>query len=116
MDAAALIAKALEQREQWVDLGDGKRVKVRRPAAAELFAFGRATNPEQFMRCAVGWEGVTEADILGAAVGSDAAVPWSLDLWLVLALDNPEWMTAVSAAVVEAIKTYLEQREAITKN
>jgi hypothetical protein len=116
MTPDVLIAKALEAREQWVDLGGGKRVKVRRPPAAELFVFGRGATPEQFMRCAVGWEGVTEADILGAAVGSDSAVPWSLDLWLVLALDNPDWMTAVSASVVEAIRTYLDKREAIGKN
>ena len=116
MDAKTLIAKALEQREQWIDLGGGKRVKMRRPAAAEMFSFGRATTPDTFLRTIVGWDGFTEADILGGAVGSDAAVKFDLELWLVLALDNVEWMGVVSEAVVDAIKAYLEQRETATKN
>jgi hypothetical protein len=66
MDAATLIAKALEQRERWVDLGGGKRVRVRRPAAAEMFRFASANvNAESFLRCAVGWDGVTEAESWG---------------------------------------------------
>lgn len=116
MDTATLIAKALEQREQWLDLGNGKRVKVRRPAAAEMFAIGRATTPETFLRRVVAWEGFTEADILGSAVGSDAVVKFDLELWLVLALDEPDWMAKVSEAVVASITAYLEARDAATKN
>jgi hypothetical protein len=116
MTPDVLIAKALEQREQWVDLGGGKRVRVRRPQAADLPVFGRGVTPEQFMRCAIGWDGFTEADIIGGAVGSSDAVPWAMDLWLVVALDSPEYMASVSRAVVEAIQGYLEQREAIGKN
>jgi hypothetical protein len=117
MDAATLIAKALEQREQWVDLGGGKRVRIRRPAAAEMFKFARnEVTAETFLRCAVGWEGITEAHILGAAVGSSDPAPWSVDLWLTLALDNMDWMQAVSEAIVGMVSTYMEQREAVTKN
>ncbi len=116
MDATKLIAKALEQRESWVDLGEGRRVKVRRPPAAEMFAFGRATTPEMFLRAVVGWEGFTEADVLGAAVGSDSAVPFDVELWVVLALDEIEWIGKVSEALVTAIKTYLEGQDAARKN
>lgn len=116
MDTATLIAKALEQREQWLDLAPGKRVKLRRPAAAEMFAIGRAATPETFLRRAVDWDGFREADILGSAVGSDAVVKFDLELWLVLALDEPDWMAKVSDAVVASITQYLEARDAATKN
>lgn len=116
MDASKLIAKALEQREAWVDLGEGKRIKLRRPPAAEMFAFGRATTPGLFLRTAVGWEGFTEADVLGAAVGSDSAIAFDVELWVVLALDKIEWIAKVSEALVESIKTFLETQDATAKN
>lgn len=116
MDATKLIAKALEQRESWVDLGGGKRAKIRRPPAAQMFDFGRATTPEMFLRSVVGWDGFTEADVLGASVGSDSTVPFDVELWLVLALDQVEWIGKVSEALVEAIKAYLEKQGDIAKN
>ena len=99
-----------------MELGEGRRVKVRRPPAAEMFAFGRATSPDLFLRTVVGWSGFTEADVLGAAVGSSSEIAFDADLWSVLALDNMEWISAVSTAVVESIKGYLERQEAARKN
>lgn len=116
MDAAALIQKALEQREQWVDLGGGKRVRVRRPPAAQMFEFGRHRTAELFMRCAVGWDGFTEADILGAGVGSSDPVLFNVDLWTTIALDSFDWIGKVSEAVTEAISQYVERTEAEAKN
>ena len=116
MDASKLIAKALEQRESWVELDGVRKVKVRRPPAAEMFAFGRATSPELFLRSVVGWEGFTEADVLGSAVGSDSAVAFDVELWHVLALDQIEWIGKVSEALVTAIKSYLDTQDAARKN
>lgn len=116
MDAATLIAKALEQRESWVDLGGGKRAKIRRPPVAEMFQFGRVTSTEAWLRLVVGWDGFTEADVLGAAVGSDSAVPFDVELWVVLALDQVEWIGKVSEAVADAIKGYLEKTGDVGKN
>lgn len=116
MNAEQLIARALEQRDTWVDLGGGQRVRVRRPPAAEMFAFGRASKADLFLRCVVGWEGFTEASVLGAAVGASDPIPFDVELWLVLALDRMEWIGAVSQTVVDAITGHLKQQEADRKN
>lgn len=116
MDAATLVAKALEQRDTWVDLGGGKRVRLRRPPAAEMFVFGRAAKPEQFLRTVVGWSGFTEADVLGAAVGGSSEVAFDVELWVVLALDQIDWIGKVSESLVASITTYLQQQEAARKN
>jgi hypothetical protein len=118
MDAATLIQKALEQREQWVALDDdgAKRVRVRRPPGAHVFEFGRNRTPEVFLRTAVGWDGFTEADILGAGVGSSDPVPFNVDLWVTLALDRIDWIGKVSEVVTTAITQYIEATEAIAKN
>lgn len=116
MDHATLIAKALELRESWVDLEPGKRVRVRRPPEAEMLAFQRGANPEQFLRTAVGWDGFTEADILGAAVGSSSEIKFNEELWVVLALDKLEWVGKVVTATAETIKAHFEQQEAAAKN
>lgn len=115
MDAKTLIAKALEQREAWVDLGDGKRVAVRRPPEAE-FPELRSATPERFLRCVVKWEGFTEADILGAAVGAADPVPFNAELWMVLALDRVAWVSAVVEKVVAQINEFYATEERVSGN
>lgn len=118
MDAATLIAKALEQRERWVELADdGRAVKVRRPAEAEMFRFRAGqVEPADFLRCAVAWRGFKERHILPPGVGADSEVPFDAELWLTLALDNLVWCAKVSEAVVNAITEHLSASEAAAKN
>lgn len=115
--SAELIARVLAAREAWVDLEPGKRVRIRRPSEAELPSFRAGVTAEKWARCCVGWEGFSEADVLGAALGSgNSMVPFDLDLWVTLALDRLEWVGAVSAAVVESITAHLDARSTAGKN
>lgn len=119
MDAATLIAKALEQREAWLELEQegGRAVKVRRPPEAEMFRFRSAhVSTEDFLRCVVGWRGFKELHIMPPGVGADADVRFDVELWLTLAQDNLVWCAKVAEAVVEAIKAHLDRSEAAAKN
>jgi hypothetical protein len=113
-----LIAKALEQRERWVDLeADGRKVRVRRPPEAQMFRFrGGTVTEDDFLRCAVGWEGFTEAHILPLGVGGDSVVPFNSALWLTLASDNMAWIGKVAESVVAAVTEHLSREEAAAKN
>jgi hypothetical protein len=115
--SADLIAKVLAQRESWVDLEDGKRVKIRRPAEAQMPAFRAGVTPERVVRCCVDWDGFSEADVLGAALGSgNSKVAFAVDLWEVLALDRMDWLEKVSSSLVEAITSHLSARSDAAKN
>lgn len=116
MDAKTLIAKALARREQWVELEPGKRVRIRRPAETEMPALRHGVSVDQAIACTVGWDGFTEIDVEGEAVGSDEPVPFDVELWGVLARDKVDWISAVSSAIVEAITAHLQARDDAAKN
>lgn len=116
MNATDLIARVLAARDQWVDLEAGKRVKVRRPAEAAMPALRSGMAPETVARFCVDWEGFTEADLLGAALGSDTVVKFDVDLWVTVALDHLEWIGKVSEKVVESVSAHLAKRSEAAGN
>ena len=63
-----------------------------------------------------GWEGFTEADLLGVSVGSDAAVPFHSELWEQIASENMEWVRAVAQALVDGIVERQKARGDDAKN
>jgi hypothetical protein len=114
-----LVARVLAQRERWVDLGDGLRVRIRRPdalARARMVGLDRVAIIEAALSAAVGWEGFTEARVLGASLGSESAVPFDAALWLVMARDHSTWLHSVLNAYLEMIEQHAEQQEAAAKN
>lgn len=116
MTPADLIAKVLAKREFWVDLEPGKRVKVRRPAEAEMPSFRGGMTPDRVARCCVGWDGFTEADLLGADVGASDPAAFSPELWETVALDNLDWLGKVSERLVASITDHLAQRKDASGN
>jgi hypothetical protein len=114
--SAELIKRVLAKRESWVDLGNAMRVKVRRPPAGEIYQF-RAAKSDAWLRCCVDWSGFTEASVLGAEIGSgNSDVPFDLELWTVLAMDQPEWISAVTSALIDSINAEAEARSGAAKN
>lgn len=106
----------LAQREQWVDLEPGKRVRVRRPDETEVLTLRRGNvTPEQWARCCVGWDGITEADLLGAAIGSSDLAEFSVELWVIVVRDHVEWLGKVADKVVEMISVHLAQKDSAGK-
>lgn len=117
MTPEQLIAKLLAQRESWVEVEPGRRVRVRRPDESEMVDFRGGMSVELMLRHVVGWEGFTEADILGPALGAaDAAVAFDAALFAVLARDHVAWFEPVSVEIATRIAEHWKAREATAKN
>lgn len=114
--SAELIARLLAQRERWVDLEPGKRVRIRRPAESDIGRFARGVSVDQIAATVVGWEGFTEVDVLGASQGSSSAVEFDSGLWAELMRDRMDWFDTAASAVMEAIREHMASREAARKN
>lgn len=113
---SALVLKLLAQRESWVELEPGKRVRIRRPAEAQLPRFRAGLTPELLAGVVVGWEGFSEADLLGAAVGSSDPLPFAPDLWATVAEDRVEYLQKIADALTAAITAHIEARGLAEKN
>lgn len=114
--ASDLVARILAKREHWVDLEPGKRVRIRRPAESAIGGLRGGMTVEQIAATAVGWDGFTEADLVGASQGSNSVVAFDADLWATVLADRMDWAGIVAEKLVESITAHLEAREAARKN
>lgn len=122
-----LIKQLREQRMAWVDLEPAtastpaKRVRIIRPTEVEV---GRryfkdrqvSVGFEEVCDFVVDWSGLTEADLLGASVGSSDSVPFSQALWGEVAGDKSKWNTKVANALLDAVVTHMQTRADTLKN
>lgn len=128
--AERLIAAMRAQRLSWVELEaakDGraeKRVQITRPPESAMPDFLVKTEDGGYTLKAelrhveaytVGWEGITEADLVGPAGSSDPAA-FAPALWSVVVADKLAWLQAVATAILEAIVKHREALDADTKN
>ena len=116
MDAKALIEKMLAQRERWVEVESGKQVRIRRPAEADVPRVRMQPPMQTVCEFVTGWEGITEADLLGAAVGASSAVEFDPALWAVVVSDRLQWAEKVATRIGEEIKAFFESKAAAAKN
>lgn len=118
MDAAALIARLQEQRRQWVELAPGgPRVRFLRPLETDFGGFRLGVTVDHVCEYVDGWEGITEAVILGSAQGSaDVPVPFAPDLWAALLRDRMDWVAPVARAIAEAISAHLKAKDTASGN
>lgn len=115
--ASDLIARLAEQRRTWIPLADGRRrVRVSHPLATELHELSGFPTVEIVCRYADGWDGFTEADILGGAAGSDLPAEFSRELFSLWARDQVETLTTVAEGLLEIIRRRVEQQAGIAKN
>lgn len=116
-----LIRQLREKRMSWVDLPDGKAVRIIRPPEREIFINlykdkSVLVGFDEACRYTVDWRGFTEADVLGAAVGAADAVPFTPELWAALAADNIQWAQAVQQALLDVVMAYLKSTQGDAKN
>lgn len=116
MDVAALLARMAEQRAHWVDLGNGLRLRYHRPPEVDMAGFTGGVKLEHAVRYACGWEGFTEAVLLGPAVGSSDPVPFAPELWEAWLRDNFQHVPTVTKAIAESIVVHLAARGDVAKN
>lgn len=96
----ALIRQLLSAREHWIDVAEGKALKIRRPLEAEMQTMFRRVEGkpafrvefEDVLRFATDWRGFTEADLLGDAVGSSDPAPFDREVVRIAIGDNLEWL------------------------
>lgn len=120
-----LIAQMRDQRKSWVELepatatAPAKRVQIIRPAESDLAGMiAPAEDPgvsdggvsirvdmAEVKRFTVGWDGITEADLVGAA-GSADALDFSADLWAEVVADRVAWKVKVARAILGAITAH----------
>lgn len=117
MDAAALIAKMEAQRASWVDLPDGRKVRIVRPPELELVQLADGIRVEHAAKYATGWKGFTEATLFGAAQGSsDEELPFDRGVWAAYIADHLDEAKTVIEALSERVVGYLKQRADTAKN
>lgn len=117
-----LIARLREQRMKWVELAalPGKRVRIIRPTESELpefFQGGRLTvGLEQVKRFVVDWEGFTEADLIGAALGASDPVPFDPTLWAEVVADQSTWVRQLAQDLLDHVVAHRVAAAADEKN
>lgn len=113
----ALIEQLRAQRTGRVEVAPGKNLLVRRPlGVTEMGRYFSAPTPELFIAAVVGWDGITQADLLGAAVGASDPAPFSAELAAEALGDRGDWVGKVGEWLAQAIKAHVEERAAETKN
>lgn len=115
--AERLISQLRAARLSWFAIeGTGQRVQILRPTEVEMITnVGRGALE---VACAqvVGWEGVTEADLLGPEVGADVVVEFTPELWAAYAADHADHTAAVAKEVRRITEAYWARRKEQTKN
>lgn len=113
---SALIARMLAQREQWVDLQPGLRVRVRRPAETAIPRLRHGITTDDAAAACVDWQGFSEATLLGAAVGSADPLRFDAALWLEVLRDRADWCGTVMDAMVDMVRAHVDARGIGRKN
>ena len=130
MSTQALIARLQAQRTSWCELqpaADGQpaiAVQLRRPLEAELPEYHAATQVGTMRQrlvqaaCeqAIGWRGMSEAALLGAAIGSADELPCDAALWVEIVRDRQDWLNAVAQHLMDAIHAHIQARSLEAKN
>lgn len=112
---AALVDKLRAQRTHQADVLPDRWIKFLRPTAAQMPALRGGFDVALVARQCVDWN-LTEADLLGPAVGSSDPAPFSADAALEVLSDRPEFAEAVTTKLVEVISAWFEKRGEIAKN
>lgn len=111
-----------EQRLHWVELdegaesGQGRAVRYRRPAEAEMHQFVAGVSVDHVADFAVDWRGFTEATLLGSAIGSSDDVPFSREAWGLYVRDHLDESQKVAKAMANAMREHIAARAEAAKN
>ena len=121
MDASQLLARLRERREIEVQVGAGKKVTILRPREAEFSEFvgtdGKMfAGVEHVRKYVVGWDGITEADLLGPELGASDPAPFSRELWEEVVSDKLAWLKPVAVALLKAIADHRFSLQETEKN
>lgn len=114
MDHAEIAKRMVREREFWIDVAPGKRVRVLRPMVDEAHQFVGGVNLEPLCRYLRGWDGIVESDLI--AGGSTEPVEFSLDIASMKLRDDIGWARRIAKAFGDAIDARSVATEAAEKN
>jgi hypothetical protein len=108
MDSAELARRMEREREFWVIVAPGKRIKFLRPLMDEARTFGLDFSIGVVCKFVRGWDGITEGDLLS----NGGAEPVEFDVGLATSLlrDHLGW----AKASAEALGNELTERAKLT--
>lgn len=129
MDGKQIARQLLERRKKWVEVeaasGDkpAKRVQFSRPPEADfpsmLSRDGDGSvwqvDGEHVRKYVCGWDGYTEADIIGASGASDAQ-PFDPELFGVVVSDDVQLTGKIARAILDSVIEHIKSKEAVAGN
>ena len=112
---ADFVQRIRKNRELTVTI-DRFKFTARRPTDVEAIALYRGNNAFSSVAAdfVIGWEGVTENDVVGGG-GSDP-IPFAPELWREWCADRPDFWGPISDAVIESYREHAEKVAAAVKN
>jgi hypothetical protein len=115
--AERLIAQLRAARLSWFAIeGTSRRLQILRPTEVEMITERGRTALEAACAQVVGWDGFTEADLLGPELGSDQVADFTPELWAAYVADRAELTAAVAMEVRRIQADYLQRRQEQAKN
>lgn len=118
-----LIEQLRAGRRKWIEVAPGKHVRIVRPPETALHEFvtpgeanGMQAGMAQVVRYVDGWRDITQADLLGAAIGADEPAEFSPELWAEVVADRRAWMQAIGAALINAMVEHETAKQGAAKN
>ena len=111
----SLLEKLRTQRERSVEVEPGITLRFRRPIDGHMQVVRNMT-PDTACSLLVGWEGITEAYLLGGAVGSSDAVEFDPELAIEIVGDRGPWLIKLASAIAESVRQFYGLKDDVEKN
>lgn len=127
LDPKLTLARLRKQRERSVEIDEGGRKKVffRLPDVEGQNSMLEQVGEQKFMwkveaghvcKYVTGWEGITEADLLGETVGSSDLVGFDQELWSEYVMYESALLGKIASALLKAVVDEINKREDARKN
>ena len=117
MDIADITKRMRREREFWVEVGPGKRLKLLRPFVTDtgvIYIDGKFSLDATCELCLVGWDGIVESDLF--ASGGAEPVDYSHALASAALRDNFAWGFAVAKGIDAALGARMKATAEAEKN
>jgi hypothetical protein len=114
MDTAALARRMETEREFWVVVAPGKRVKFLRPLMDEARSFGLDFGIAHVCEFLRGWDGIVESDLI--TTGGDTPVDYDAGLATTLLRDHIGWARTSAARLSEEMGARAKLTSTAEKN
>lgn len=110
---SALADKIRKARETRVPCGQHTFI-VRRPTSLQITEWSRTRDVLALLEYVVGWDGVTEADLV---VGGDPhPLPFDRDAFIEWVSDKPALFSTITSAIISAVEAHTATLQAAEKN